>query len=76
MEIVLTEHARHKMHASGALARDVMVAVEKAVANPASMHRIHSQEDRYYVRVGDDLRAIVEIKDGRAILLTVMHHEP
>jgi hypothetical protein len=77
VDIVFSEHARHKMHTGRAVADQVEAAVKRALIDRSGMHLLElvgGRKDTYAVRVNADLRAIVQITEGRALVLTIMQY--
>jgi plasmid maintenance system killer protein len=65
------------MHSQGAIAREVMGAIEAALKDRSRMHAVKGpEENTFAVRVNADLRAIIRIKGQKAIVITIMQHEP
>lgn len=72
VNIVLSEHAWYKMQTRASAPGDVMQAVEDALADRAKLH--HLEGDRYMVTAGD-LRIVVKLDQGQAIVVTVLQSD-
>jgi hypothetical protein len=67
----MTPHAEFKLRVDSELHQLVHEAIDAALNDPSQMQAIAGRDGEFFVRVTDDLRAVLR-KDGEAFLLVTI----